>query len=691
MEISKCRAISIFAFCALVGSIPDDARAQRLPTAYDDEIAEPVESQEAVTGDDEPDIDDLLDFSLESLSSAQVATPDMNFEVTSVARSETPVAKSPAAVFVITPEMIRRSGARTLPDVLRMVPGMHVARQANGVWAIGMRGQAASSVGDMLVQVDGRSIYNRTFGGTFWGQQDFVLEDIERIEVIRGPGASVWGANAVRGVINIVTKCSCRTQGWYLESVVGNEIQHSETLRYGGKASWGHYRLWGRALEMDGGTLLDGSNDPGFWHTLQGGFQADIRQSWFDKLTIQAGILDADQANTSSIVQPAPPFSMVRKGTAESLSWYTNIQGVYEVSADESFKVRTSYYSMDFQSATIELQPIAAAEFDFQHNLKPAADHSIVWGANFRNTTMTLPSTFAIAATGDGDFQVNEYGLFLQDTINLRDNVDLTVGSKLSYNDFSGFEHQPTGRIVWNPTQKLALWTGVSRAVATPNFGGTVGQIRLAPVRTTPVGVFPRIIGNRNLSAEDLFAVEAGIRGQPSKQVYWDASVYHFTFRDRIGAGTVGAPIPTGSPGSFDTPIPRVNLPGTAEVAGFELFGKYEVDEHWRVSGNYSFAHNFDAGFTFPKNSLYVQSSHDIANDVELDLIWRYRDNFGSASAYNTADIRLSWQLTESAELTLAGLNLLSPSYAEDGNLVQTGTFASSVQRSLYTMLQLRY
>lgn len=649
----------------------------------------PTHGEPAGKSDDE--IDDLLNFSLESLSSTQVATPDMNFEVTSVARDETPIGKSPAAIFVITPEMIQRSGAQTLPDVLRMVPGMHVARQSNGVFAIGMRGHAATVVGDMLVQVDGRSIYNRTFGGTFWGSQDFVLEDIERIEVIRGPGASVWGANAVRGIINVVTKCSCRTQGWYLESVVGDEIRHSETIRYGGKARWGHYRIWGRGYDQDGGALLSGANDPGFWETWSAGFQADITESWFDRLTLQAGVLDGSQANTSSVLQPAPPFAALTNATADTLSWFSNIQGTRKLSPNESIKLRTSYYSLRFDSATVRLDPIDAVEFDFQHNLQPWTDHSVVWGFNFRNTMLDLVPTFPISATGDSDLQANEYGLFLQDTISLREDVSLTVGAKLSYNDFSQFEHQPTGRIVWSPSNKLSIWTGVSRAVATPNFSGIAGQIRLPSGGVTPPGVFPRFVGNRNLSAEDLLAVEAGIRGQPNKQTYWDFSAYHFTFRDQIGAGAFGAPVPTGFPGTFDVPFPRVNLPGTTEVAGFEMFGKYEVQRNWRMSGNYTFAHNFDPGFAFPRNSIYVQSSHDIACNVELDLIWRYRDNFGAIRHYNTADARISWRMTDHASLSLVGRNLLNPAHAENSNLVQTGTFASAAERSLFGMLQLRY
>ncbi|MEM7316181.1 MAG: TonB-dependent receptor, partial [Planctomycetota bacterium] len=638
--------------------------------------------------DEDDELDDLLDSDIETLAVAKVTTPDMNYEVTSVERTEKPIGKTPAAIFVITNEMIQRSGARTIQDVFRMVPGMHVGRISNRNWSIGVRGNATAETNDLLVQVDGRSIYVRAFGGTLWGAQDFVLEDIERIEIIRGPGGSVWGANAVRGIINIVTKSSAKTQGTFVEGVIGDELVHSETFRHGGQTDRGTYRIWGRGIQIDGGVFADGSNEVGSWGAYQTGIRTDFETTWFDNFTIDAAVGTFPYDLEFNQVTATTPFVAGAVNNTDVLTWHTNLTGERKLSDTESVKVRSSIYSVDADSA-FQFK-LRATELDIQHHLRFFDRHSVVWGSTYRHNRLDYVNNFQFSSR-DGTLDLNEFGVFFQDTIRLRDNAEITVGSKLSYNDFSGFEFQPTGRLVWNPNDKLSVWTAVSRAVRTPNFFDDAVTVRLPPVSTVPFPVFPTVFGSQGTSAVDLLAVEFGIRGQPQEKIFWDISAYHFAFRDVVGLGAAGAPAPGEVAGTFEIPIPLVNLPGVAEVAGFETFGKYTVRDGWQLSGNYTFAHQFDDGFSFARNSIYLQSSHNLSPRSQLDLIWRYRDNFGTAPAYNTADVRFSWNPTPFVQLTVVGRDLLDESHAEDFDGVLSQFLATEIQRSLYGMIQIRY
>ncbi|MFK7821037.1 MAG: TonB-dependent receptor plug domain-containing protein [Planctomycetaceae bacterium] len=658
------------------------------PATSENELSD-ADSEDDASDEVDDELDSLLDSSLETLSATQATTPDLNAEVTTVSRTEKPVGKTPSAVFVITNEMIRRSGARTLPDVLRMVPGLHVARLTNGAWSIGMRGNSGNATNDLLVQVDGRSIYSKFFGGTLWGNQDFVLEDIDRIEVIRGPGGSVWGANAVRGVINIVTKNSSETQGLFIEGAAGNELRHTETARYGGQTSLGSYRIWGRNLRLDGGEFPNGVPDTGFWNPISAGFRVDLNQTFFDRLTVDLGYFESSRTSRSALAQLTPPF--VNQGVFDTRyqSWFANVTGEYVVSDNESMLTRGSFYSTELEGTAGQFNPMNQIELDFQHNIQRTERQEIVWGTSFRRTTIDVIPT-AFLEPINPDFAVNTYGAFLQNTYSIDDRTAITVGTKLSYNDLSGFEHQPSGRIVFNPTPKTAVWASLSRAVRTPTFHHTNARIRTLPLRTFPLPMFGRISGNDGLAAEDLLAVEVGIRQQPQKHFFWDLSAYHFTFRDIIATGTPGAPLP-GVPGTLELPIPIVNLDGTSEVAGIELFSKYEMNDSWRLSGSYTYTHNWDDRFRFPTNSLYLQSSHNLTPDTELDLIWRYLDNFGDVDHYNTADVRFSWRFTDAIELSVVGQNLLRPSQFEEAPTPIAGNQPSAAQRGVLGMVQVRY
>ncbi len=646
--------------------------------------------------DDDPEFDKLLDADLETLSKIKVAAPEMNFEVTSVSRSQVVVGKTPAAIFVITPEMIRRSGAVTLPDVLRMVPGLQVAKQSNGTWSVGARGSAGTFSRSLQVQIDGRSIYDPRFGGVYWNMQDILLSDIERIEIIRGPGASVWGENAVDGIINITMKSTSETLGVLLQGSTGTELRHQGSFRVGGMFGNGSsYRLFGRFTKLDGGLLATGADEPGAWNSNRLGFRMDLASPFFDKQTIEAGVTNSvyDSLVTQASLTP-PGFQTTLPERHNFLGWHLLSSATRNISDDESFTVRSYFDSLDFTWPSLGRSGRITADIDFQHQFKWGERHSFVWGANYRFDRYDANSTSFRLANMPSD-QRSIFGVFAQDTNSIRDNLALTLGAKLSYNNFTGMEFQPTARLVWNPTEKVAVWSAVSKSVRLPAVIDRTIGIRFLPVATAPLPTFPLVVGNPNAEAEDNLAIEAGIRGQPTKEFYWDLNAYFFQLDDRIEVIANGTTILNLPPGFVDVVSPLTNVPGEVNSGGMELHLKYGITEAWEISGNYTYAAIRNTGTiaNFPRNSVYLQSSFDFNQCTELDLIWRYRDNlvFANTPAYNDMDIRLAWRPRANLEFSLVGRNLLDAAHFEEGFDTVLGRQASQVQRELIGTVQWSY
>ena len=683
---------------AIAPSIPEaEANAEGL-TVIDLEKAKGLDDSDSIeneaeedsdgTGDDE--LDALLDQDLDTLASAKVTTPDLNFEVDSVARTEKPIGKTPAAIYVITSEMIRRSPAINLPDLLRQVPGLHVSRLSNGQWIIGMRGSASFRSRELLVQVDGRSIYNRVFGGVFWELNDMSLENIERIEIIRGPGGSVWGANAVTGVINITTKCSCQTQGVYAEAGAGNEVDYTSTFRFGGETQLGTYRVWGKALQIDGG-LNNGQDEAGNWGSNTFGLRFDTDKTFFDKLTIDSGFIDAGALSERRDSLPTPPFTRLENEFNGANAFFVNVTGTYRLDDEQSIKTRASHHYRGLEGGYAFAGPLVQTEFDLQHTFAILGNHSFVWGTNFRHSAVLDGDTTGFR-TGLPAMDLHEYGLFLQDTIAYSDDFEVTLGTKVSYNDFTQFEFQPTVRAVWNPSDKTSVWGAVSRAVQTPNFVQQNGFfLRQGPVRTVPLPTFTEVLSGSSESL-DLLAFELGIRAQPTKSIYWDAAIYHFNLRNSLTVASGGAPRPGSVPGTLVIPLNLISGSGTEETTGGEFHGKWEVTDNWRLSGNYSYNYRADGStLRFANNSLFLQSSHDLTQKLACDLIWRYRDNFFNVPSYNTADVRLSWRVCPQAEIALAGTNLINAPFTESLSSGFAGLTVTETQRSLLGTVRVYY
>lgn len=422
---------------------------------------------------------------------------DMNLEqllgatVTSVARREEQLAQSPAAVQVITPEEVRRSGATSIPEVLRLVPGLQVGRVDSHNWAISSRGFNDLYANKLLVLIDGRSVYTPLFSGVYWDAQDVMLEDIERIEVIRGPGAALWGANAVNGVINVITKKTASTQGFLATVGGGNYERGFGAFRYGGKlGDSANFRVFGKYSDRGNSLSLGGGRAEDAWGMGRIGFRIDWDAPDSNLLTLQGDIYSGREDQLYRRLDPTRSFTPYFDHARDSLSGGNIIaRWTHTVSQENEFTLQTYYDRTNLNSAVLG-EKRDTFDIDFQHRFPLGERQTIVWGGGYRWTQDELRNSLEVAFAPDRRAS-NLFSAFVQDEITIaRDLVTLTLGSKFEHNDYTGFEIQPNARLLWTPTEKTSVWTSVARAVRTPSRADHQVSLRAEPV--TPRGALFR-------------------------------------------------------------------------------------------------------------------------------------------------------------------------------------------------------
>ncbi|WP_425400915.1 TonB-dependent receptor plug domain-containing protein [Aeoliella sp.] len=649
-------------------------------------VAAPLQAQPTSVGPDPAtdapaDGDDVLNMDLDQLSRADVVVAgEMNTEVSIAARTDQPISRTASAVFVITDQMIRRSGARNIPEALRIAPGVHVARINSAAWAISIRGFTHQFANKLLVQVDGRATYNAGFSGTYWDHEFPPIETIDRIEVIRGPGASVWGANAVNGVINIVTKSSCDTQGMYIEAGGGNEHRSFSYARAGGGRGDVTYRIYGQHIDDETG-YLEGAIPPDGRNNGQAGFRTDWSPTECDTFTLTGDYLSGT--------------SLYRAPTIEVES--SNLMGRWNhrVDDDTNWTMQVYYNNLErgyFDSSVGDRQVRAHEVFDFDSTLqfKPHACHDVVCGFGYRKN-IAGAAPFAGADLFDPDFaQYDNISYFIQDTWTVVDDLCfVTLGCKLEHNDFVGFVYQPTAKIALTPNERTSVWGSVSRAVRNPSRVDLDLDFTTVPPAPLPT---VNILGNPNLEAEQAMTYELGIRRQPTDYFYWDLAVFYSRYEDIIQS------LPISITPSLATFQP-INGPGGPSYGG-ELWGTIDMTPTWSLRGWYAFLRHDIAqteGFppeiltpsAFPRNLAYLTSSHDLAYNVFLDGTLRYSDGVqGGIGSYLVADVRLAYRPRDHIEFSVVGQNLLDDKHLE--SLARVGT-ATEVQSGVYGMISWEY
>jgi len=624
-------------------------------------------------------------------------------QVTSVSKKEQSLSKAGAAVYVITQEDIRRSGMMNIPDLLRMAPGVDVARLDSNAWAISIRGFNDRYSNKVLVLIDGRSVYSEVFSGVYWDQQNVPLEDIDRIEVIRGPGGTVWGANAVNGVINIITKNSRDTQGGLVTAETGSEENLEGLVQYGGKIGKGTYRTFGNYFNIEPSRLRGGGEGADGWHGSHGGFRADWNLSARDTLTVEGDLLQTAEGQTLTSVLAnqlplAPTFNdRTRVGAG-------NLQGQYSHTFSDGSELSVLTYYDRFQRHDEGDSMVENANVDLDYHFRLGSRNDLVAGAGYRLTASNYKGLYDAYFFPDHRAD-NLFSLFLQDEIALTHNLTLTLGTKLEHNVFTGFEYQPSAQLVWTPKDRQNVWLSAARAIRQPSALDETVQIAasVVPLQNGNFGVV-ELSGNPQLNAEKLIDYELGYRSQLNRRMSFDVATFLSNYSD-LRTTEPGAPFFTSDPEPPHLVLPAMwgNF-ARARNYGVELFGSWNVTNWWRLSPGFSFLHmnvqplassgdatvGATSGYS-PKHQAQLRSSVKLSHRLEWDTsayIVGVLGN-GPVPAYTRLDTHLGWTAGESVYFSVSGQNLLTPLHVEFVNGYQVNP--TQIERSVVGKITWRF
>jgi len=437
-----------------------------------------------------------------------------------------------AAVYVITQEDIRRSGATNIPDLLRMVPGVDVARVDHNNWAISIRGFSDIYANKVLVLIDGRSVYQPVFSGVIWHQQDVPLEDIDRIEVIRGPGATVWGANAVNGVINIITKSAKETEGGLVSAGGGSREAAEGLVQYGEKiGNVGAYRVFGRYSNIGNSDSANGAQAADARSMSHAGFRSDWDLSPRDTLTVQGDFLQAHGGRTeTNIVSLMPPLigtfaDPIRDYSGNILGRWTH---TYSNGSDMSLQVYEDKSQVLASGARNSANVVNA---DFQHHLSIGSRNDVVWGLGYRSSANRFAGTDLVSVNPSQ--RTDElFSVFVEDEITLTHSLSLTLGSKFEHNAYTGYESEPSAQLVWTPTSRQTIWASAAKAIRQPANADSGIQAVSSLVLLRPAGfVLVTVFGNPNTKVEELHDFETGYRAQLSRRVSLDLTAFRSYYK----------------------------------------------------------------------------------------------------------------------------------------------------------------
>ncbi|NJD06726.1 MAG: TonB-dependent receptor [Methylococcaceae bacterium] len=626
---------------------------------------------------------DLPDMNLEQL---------MGMEVTSAGRKSQKLSGVTAAVYVITQEDIRRSGATCIAEALRLAPGIQVARIDANKWAITSRGFNGRFANKLLVLMDGRSLYNPNFAGVYWEVQDTVLEDIDRIEVIRGPGASLWGANATNGVINIITKVASQTRGGQISAGGGSQERAFGSLRYGLRLGEDtHGRVYFKGFERERFPHSDAADAVGTdaWQMQRGGFRLDYDSKSGNLLTLQGDAYTGRLHEELGLGAP-PPIPAHLHDTAQVSGW--NVLGRWKKALSLESEINLQFYYDHAQREEIYLRQVDdILDLDFQHRFVLGEQHDLIWGLGYRYTTDRLSDT-GVFRWRDRSRNLQLFSGFFQDEITLvPETLKLTLGTKLEHNDFVGFVVQPSARMSWTPSARQAVWWSISRSLRTPSRTEQDGRFYTSnflrpndPLNPIGVPIYLPALGRRDYQAEELVSFELGHRFLPTHNVSLDTTLFYNVY-DRLRSYRSGRTSLNNS-GSFDQEIGFFNeIRG--KTYGAELTAKWNPYPWWTLEAQYAYlrsdlhqrlqplANASAVEAADPRQQFSLRTGFNLPDNAELDLRLRYVDRitaglpfvgYGTAiPAYLSLDARLGWRPVPSLELSVIGQNLLDAVHPE--------------------------
>jgi iron complex outermembrane receptor protein len=644
---------------------------------------------------------DLSQVSLEDL---------MNIKVTSVSKTDQKMSQAAAAIFVITDEDIRRSGATNIPDLLRMIPGMDVSQINANTWAVSARGFNDQFSNKLLVLIDGRAVYTPLLGGVNWDTQNVPLEDIDRMEVIRGPGATVWGANAVNGVVNIVTKKAADTKGALVSGGGGSVGKAFGIVQYGGSLPKDtNYRVAINYLNNGFSPTTDGDSAQDNWNLMHGSFRTDTRISSKDSLTVQGDAYTGRGGATIIHIFSIDPPVVGDLNVNDQLAG-GNILGRWKyVFSSRSGTTFQFYYDSFDRSGPESDESRRTIDFDFNHHFEWGSRQDIVWGVGYRRTWDTDFGTID-QAFNPSNTTLQLFNLFAQDTMALQPNrLFLTAGTKVENSYFTGYHLDPSVRLAWTPSSTMTFWTAISRATRSPDRRDTNLNAALAVFpdpggSNTPVEVI--LFGNPKFLDEHVVAYEAGFRTQPNARLSVDVSTF-FNRYDHLESLEPGAKVfePTPAPARFLVPITFGNLMyGTTE--GGEISANFKLTDRWTLSPGYAYLQMHlhvqpasqdtssvtESEGSSPENQVQLRSHVDLSHG----LLWDASAYFVSAlpaqgvPSYTRIDTQLKWRFAERGEISLVGQDLLRDNHLESMDQL-TVVNSSLIKRSAYAKFTYRF
>lgn len=605
-----------------------------------------------------------------------------NFDIYSLSKKKESAFDAASATYILSSEDIRRSGVTTIPEALRMVPGVQVSRIDGNKWAISVRGFDNQFSNKLLVMIDGRTVYTPLFSGVVWDIHDYVMEDIDKIEVIRGPGGTIWGANAVNGIINIITKSATQTQGGYVSQVLGNKDKSITEVRYGGKTlSNDYYRVYAKKVVTGGSTGYDSgkSRDDGNKQD-RAGFRYDVTSLKDSSVTVHGDVFSGTASNYFSTLNNPDKNDKDSKGANLVVNWDKTL------SKKSSFSLQT-YFDYDQFSIPVLKRSARTFDVDFQHFYNFSRNNQFIWGLGYRQIIDDIEDS--TAADVDGllftpiKYSPNKrndeiYSAFIQDKIGLvEDKLYLTLGSKFLTNDYTGFEYQPSARLTYYPSRNQTLWTAVSRAIRTPTRGQISFDIKEEVYGSTVSKGTPQV------ESEDVIAYEAGYRIKPTSKTLFDITTFYNKYSKLITYEDIGG-------------IPTVGNLGYGQSYGGEISGKWQVTDDLRMEASYDYLETnlyisdnstddtsvlapYDAlklsEGRSPKNQFRLRSYYNITPKVEFDNMLYYVDSLPSAKAVTTdekgipsyvrLDTRLGYLPTKNLDLSVGIRNLLDDRHSE--------------------------
>jgi iron complex outermembrane recepter protein len=632
----------------------------------------------------------------------------MNVDVTSASKKEQKLSRVPAAIFVITQEDIHRSGAIDIPDLLRMVPGLEVAQITPSIWAITARGFNSQYSNKLLVLIDGRAVYTPLFSGVYWDAQDVPLDSIERIEVIRGPGATVWGTNAVNGVINIMTKAPKETGGGFATAKGGTLDHGSGMVRYGGRVgAHGAYRAFADGLESGPFLTPDHLNAQDDWYRFHGGFRVDEDVSAKDLLTVAGEAIRGNGGErVTTIVSLQPPVNAILDVRDRFSGW--SVLGRWRhVPSPASETTLQIYFDRSNRGDTTYGYGLNTFDADFQHHEPWGRRQDFVWGLGYRVNSDHSARDFRFSANPQGlTYQI--FSAFAQDEIAIRpDHLYISAGTKLEHNYFNGFNLQPTARVTWIPEGQGTFWAAVSGAQRTPSRGETAVRENDA-VYPGPdnLPILVSVFGNPAQKNEHLIATEAGFRNAWTDRLSFDTAIFFNQYQDLI----------SGEPGitRLETDPPPVHLLMPIDIAnllhgeshGIEVFANVKLADRWTLSPGYTFltmhihraATGQDVGTGPEAEGSIPNQQAQLRSNVNLPWRWEWTTSayfVGRLSApkiasYTRLDVNLLWHPSDRLSLQVVGQNLLQELHQEYSDSTLT-VVPSLVRRSAYAGLTWRF